>query len=181
MPTKITVDALSEESLSKAADRVRKYQRALANKNRQFVKELAQKGIEEAATALLDDIYPLDTQDKHEAPTVNNPHVFAGKDGEMSATLKLSGPNAVFVEFGAGTHFNGPAGASPHPLGEQLGYTIGSYGQGKGQYDSWEYTKSGTTYTSFGTPALMPLWKASQKMRQEAIGTAKSIFSIKGI
>ena len=181
MPTKITVNAASADSLSKAAERIRKYQRALANKNREFVKELAKTGIEEISKSLgVDPQY--DDEYKEEMPQYNHPHVFAGsKDGEMRATLKLTGPNAVFVEFGAGVHYNTPAGQSPHPLGEEFGYTIGSYGHGQGANDSWSYTKDGTTRLSHGTQALMPMWNASQEIRQEAVGKAKSIFSIKGI
>lgn len=39
----------------------------------------------------------------------------------------------LFIEFGAGIHYNGSAGSSPHPKGNEFGYTIGSYGKGLGK------------------------------------------------
>ena len=181
MPTKITVNAASADSLSKAAERIRKYQRALANKNRQFVRELAEEGVNEMGRCLGVDPYP-DDKHKEEMPMANHPHVFTGtQEGQMSASLRLIGENAPFIEFGAGSHYNGAAGSSPHPLGTELGFTIGSYGMGQGVNDSWEYTKDGTKYVSHGTQALMPLWNAKLKMQQEYPSKAKSIFSIKGI
>lgn len=180
--TKITIDALNPDSLDKAAERIRKLQRAYANKNRLLVKELTKIGVEEVKAALELDPQPDFPNEKEEIPTYNNPHVLSGeKYGEAKATIKLTGPNAAFVEFGAGAHYNGPAGSSPHPLGAELGYTIGSYGQGQGANDFWYYTKDDTEHLSHGTKALMPMWKASQKMRQNATATAKSVFSIKGI
>lgn len=179
--TKIKIDALNPDSISRAADRVRKLQQAYANKNRLLVKELTKVGAQSIEETLTGES-PYHAGEEETLPKYNNPHVLSGsKYGEAKATIKLSGPNAVFVEFGAGVHFNGPAGSSPHPLGEQFGYTIGSYGMGQGKNDSWQYTKDGEVKISHGTQALMPMWKASQKMRQEAKGKAKSIFSIKGI
>ena len=180
--TKIKIDALNPDSISRAADRVRKLQKAYANKNHLLVKELAKVGTDEIKDALSLNAQPDYPNEYEENPTTNNPHVLSGsKPGESKATLKLIGPNAAFVEFGAGIHYNGPAGSSPHPLGTELGYTIGSYGQGQGANDFWFYTKDETEHISHGTQALMPMWKASQKMRQEAKAKAKSVFSIKGI
>lgn len=45
----------------------------------------------------------------------------------------------LFLEFGAGVHFNGPAHQSPHPQGDTFNYRIGEYGQGFGQNDFWYY------------------------------------------
>lgn len=175
--TTITVDALSADSMTKAADRVRKYARAIANKNRQYVKELTDVGM-----MTIEQNLNGQTDPGAEMPQHNHPHVLSGsKDGEVKATLKLTGKNVLFVEFGAGIHYNTPAGTSPHPLGEQLGYTIGSYGYGNGAKEYWVYIKDGKRYYSMGTEATMPMWKASQEMRRQAKAKAKSSFNIKGI
>ena len=180
--TTITIDALSADSLSKAADRVRKYARAIANKNHDFVKDLAKVGTDEMKMALSEDAQPGFPNEQEDMPSYNNPHVLSGGEyGKAQATLKLSGPNALFVEFGAGVYHNGPVGSSPHPLGTELGYTIGSYGQGHGKDEYWHYTKDGNEHISHGTKALMPMWRASQAIRQEAKAKAKSSFNIKGI
>ena len=173
--TKITIDALNPDSISKAASRVRKLQRAYVNKSREFVRRLTEKGIKV--------IYEnLNGDGDSEYPEPSVPHVMMGhKDGMMTATLRLRGEDVMFVEFGAGIHYNGPAGSSPHPMGVELGYTIGSYGQGNGAYEYWFYEKDGTTHISEGTEATMPMWKADKAIRDDFANIAKSVFSITGI
>ena len=175
MPTKIKVDALSAESLEKAASRVRKLQRAYVNANREFVKRLTARGI----TVMSENLYGRgDT----EPPEISTPHVMMGlRDGIVSATLRLRGEDVMFVEFGAGITYNGPAGSSPHPLGVELGYTIGSYGKGNGRKEYWFYDEvdeEGDVHTqvSYGTEATMPMWKADQAIKNEFASIAKQVF-----
>ena len=80
------------------------------------------------------------------------------------------GTDAVWVEFGAGVFYNGSAGSSPHPKGQELGLTIGSYGQGKGKQPAWGfYNESGELIVTRGTEAQMPLYRAFQEIMQEGI------------
>ena len=177
MPTKITIDALSAESLEKAAQRVRKLQKTYVNRNREFVRQLTDVGIK----VIYMNIWGLGDS---EPPEPNEPHVIMGnKDGVMTATLRLRGEDVMFVEFGAGVHYNTPAGQSPHPLGVELGYTIGSYGHGQGANDYWYYTDDdGYMHQSYGTEATMPMWKADQEIRQKFASIAKQVFgSITGV
>ena len=59
-------------------------------------------------------------------------------DQRSNITLVIArGEDAVWVEFGAGVHYNGSAGTSPHPKGSELGFTIGGYGKGMGKKDVW--------------------------------------------
>lgn len=96
----------------------------------------------------------------------------------ISGTLVVSGQDIVFIEFGAGAHYNTPAGSSPHPKGEQFGYTIGSYGQGKGAFDSWwYYDNSGNLVRSLGTEATMPLLNANKEMAEAAVRICKEVFA----
>lgn len=177
MPTKITIDALSAESFEKAAARVRKLQKVYYNKNREFVRELTKAGLRVISA----NIQPQEGDS--EPPIPNNPHVMVGdKDGVMTATLRLRGKDVMFVEFGAGVHFNGPAGQSPHPLGLELGYTIGSYGLGQGKYDTWVYkTDDGVYHVSEGTEAMMPMWRADQEIRNTFASIAKRVFGVTGV
>lgn len=177
MPTKITIDALSADSLEKAASRVRKLQRTYINRNREFVRQLTALGINVIYMNLWG-------EGDSEPPEPNQPHVMMGsKDGVMTATLRLRGEDVMFVEFGAGIHYNTPAGQSPHPLGVELGYTIGSYGQGHGAQEYWTYEDDdGQTHYSQGTEATMPMWKADQEIRQKFASIAKTVFgSITGV
>lgn len=175
--TQITIDGLSAESLTKASDRVKKLQRAYVNKTRQFVKALCDKGI----SVMSDNLIGKGDSEPPEIPT--KPHVFMGsKDGHMQAVLRLRGEDVMFVEFGAGIHYNSPAGTSPHPKGLELGYTIGSYGMGQGANDFWHYEDdNGIWVRSYGTEATMPMWKADMAIRNEFESIAKQVFNIRGI
>lgn len=80
------------------------------------------------------------------------------------------GQDAVWVEFGAGVFYNGSAGSSPHPRGQDLGLTIGSYGKGKGKQPAWGfYNESGELIITRGTEAQFPLYRAFQEVILEGI------------
>lgn len=174
--TQIRINALSADSLSKAAKRVRKLQQTYVNRNREFVKRLTEAGIKVIYMNLWG-------EGDSEIPEPNTPHVMMGnKSGHMTATLRLRGEDVMFVEFGAGVHYNTPAGSSPHPKGAELGYTIGSYGFGQGANEYWFYEDDdGYTQLSYGTEATMPMWKADMEIRQKFVGIAKSVFTITGV
>lgn len=175
MSTRITVDALSAESLEKAAYRVRKLQRLYANKNREFVQELLKAGIK-----VINANKAPDRGDSEPPEDVTMPHVMMGnRDGVMTATLRLRGEDVMFIEFGAGISYNTQVGGSMNPLGVQLGYTIGSYGMGQGAHEYWFYEDKDDheTKKSYGTEAMMPMWKADQEIRQKFASIAKQVFS----
>jgi len=165
----MVIDGLHEKSLRDAAKQVRKFKDDFVQKNRTFVQELTKLGIQV--------IYDhLNGYGDSEYPEPSNPHVLMGiRDGVMQATLRLRGEDVAFVEFGAGVHYNGTG--SPHPLGVELGYTIGSYGHGQGTQDHWWYEdENGVTVISYGTEATMPLYSADLKIRQQFVSIAKSVF-----
>lgn len=175
--TKIVINGLSAESLSKAANRVRKLQKAYYNKNREFVRRLTEAGLEVITESL------GQMQGDSEAPTPNRPHVRLADSGiNMQAVLRLHGEDVMFVEFGAGIHYNGSPNSSPNPKGIELGYTIGSYGKHQGLEDHWFYEDdNGITVISYGTKAVMPMWKADLEIRQKFASIAKEVFAIKGV
>lgn len=86
--------------------------------------------------------------------------------------ILLTGPDIAFIEFGAGMHYNGHVGDSPHPKGVELGYTIGSYGYGLGRFDHWYHNG----IKSFGTEATMPLYRAAQAMRFDVVRLCREVF-----
>lgn len=101
-----------------------------------------------------------------------------GGGTQSTATLVLSGKDVAFIEFGAGIHYNGAVGTSPSEHGQKLGYTIGSYGLGKGANDSWVYfdEETGRFKTSHGTQAALPMTKADEEIRSRFIAVAKEVF-----
>ena len=98
-------------------------------------------------------------------------------DDYFEATLTVEGSDILFIEFGAGIHFNTPAGTSPHPKGEEFGYTIGSYGYGQGAKDFWYYVAdTGETVRSYGTQATMPMYSAEMEIIQNIKRIAREVF-----
>lgn len=165
----MVIDGLHEKSLRDAAKQVEKIKNEFVQKNRTFVQELTKLGI--------DVIYDhLNGSGDSEYPEPSTPHVVMGiRDGVMQATLRLRGEDVAFVEFGAGVYYNGTG--SPHDLGVELGYTIGSYGYGQGTQEHWWYKgDDGEMHKSRGTEATMPLYNADMKIRQQFVSIARSVF-----
>lgn len=101
-------------------------------------------------------------------------------DNGKIAVVVANGEDAVWCEFGAGVYHNGSAGSSPHPKGNDLGFTIGSYGKGRGQQKVWGYytdpdSKTGLVLTH-GTPASMPMYNAAQEVLRKSVEIAREVF-----
>ena len=99
---------------------------------------------------------------------------------KVVGTLYVEGEAVAFIEFGAGIKYNGAAGSSPHDLGAELGFTIGSYGHGLGRFDHWYYKDptTGETIRSEGTEATMPLYLAKEAMIGWFATIAKEVFAL---
>lgn len=170
---KITINGLSAKSLMDAAKLVDKYQVKVAVNNRDYVKGLTQEGVRVAYNFLSTAEGDSDPPDF----VTDSPYVRMGfKEGLMTSTIKIEGEDVAFVEFGAGIHYNGHPNSSPNPYGVKLGYTIGSYGKHQGLQDQWFYKEDGEWHMSQGTEATMPLFHASEAIKQKYKDIAKSVF-----
>ena len=93
------------------------------------------------------------------------------------SVVVASGEDAGWCEFGAGVYFNGSVGSSPNPYGKELGFTIGSYGKGKGKGKAWGYyDDSGELVITRGTPATMPMYNSAKEVTKQAIKIAREVF-----
>lgn len=154
---------LSPRSIEQAVRELKSYDNYFADKTHLFVKRLAEVGFAVVGAN-------LDTE--------NNTYIKLSSFGNVTkGTLIVEGAEILFFEFGAGITYNGAVGTSPHPKGEELGYTIGSYGKGKGAQKSWAYyAETGELVITSGTPAQMPVYKASVAMRDQIRAVAKEVF-----
>lgn len=98
-------------------------------------------------------------------------------DQEQVTVVIASGPDAVFVEFGAGVYHNTSVGSSPHPEGERLGFTIGSYGKGNGAKKLWGYWAGDELVLTHGTPAAMPMYTAMKMVCSHIDEIAREVFA----
>ena len=165
---KIEVDVFH---LDDAIEQINKFKNDLEKKNEELVTALAEEGQQRlqesyAASAV------GDNTDIHVTPVEKR-----GSGLNQTAIVGAEGSQILFNEFGAGIHYNGgqgAAGSSPHPLGGELGYTIGSYGKGKGKKDYW--WKPGGQFTH-GTPATMTMYLTGKTLRSRVKAVARRIFN----
>lgn len=105
--------------------------------------------------------------------------VYVSDKGGISVVV-ADGEDAVWCEFGAGVYHNGSVGSSPNPYGNELGFTIGSYGKGYGKAQAWGYytdpdSKTGLIITR-GTPATMPMYNAAEEVLRKSVSIAREVF-----
>ena len=87
---------------------------------------------------------------------------------------------ACFIEFGTGVKYNGSAGSSKHPKGQELGMTIGSYGEGQGANpDGWYYydDDKGKVMFTKGMPHKPFMYETGKELERIAVKIAKEVFS----
>lgn len=112
---------------------------------------------------------------------------YAPKDGEDDGSFGLEktlngwsfnayGREPVFVEFGAGVHYNGKSGTYPIARPNRIS-GIGRYHYHLGSLDSWKYTDAnGNEVRTFGTPASMPMYRASRYVMRHINEIARKVF-----
>lgn len=144
-----------------------------------FVKRLAESGIPTIESRMAEASYTYDEKGiESGSDTSHNTYVKVDSLIGMSrATLVLEGAEVLFIEFGAGVAYNGSVGSSPHPLGAQYGFLIGSYGMGNGSKQVWGYyADSGELVLTRGTKATMPMYSADLEIINNVVAIAKGVF-----
>lgn len=169
---KITI-SLTEKGINEALRELDSYKKEIARKTEILQQRIAKLLATETkigfSGAIVDDV----VNGTSRQADVN---VKIDERGEITVVI-ADGEDAVWVEFGAGVYHNGSAGSSPHPSGTELGFTIGSYGQGKGKQTSWGYyDETGKLIITRGTPAKMPMAKAVTTVCRELPRLAKEVF-----
>lgn len=161
---------LSVKGINNLIKELNAYKSELATKNELFVQRLAEVGLPVIESRIA--ASEGDSDKNHNAYIKINKY-----DTYARATLIVEGKDLLFIEFGAGIHYNTAAGTSPHPKGNELGYTIGSYGLGQGAKDYWYYEdETGYKQLSHGTQATMPVYSAYVTIKQQILAIAREVF-----
>lgn len=173
MSKKIISFSLSEQEITKAIKDLASYKLELLKKVDIFRERVAERIANEAQIgfngAVVDDI--INGGQKLAKVTVEI-------DNQDSVTVVIAkGEDAVWVEFGAGVYYNGSAGSSPHPKGQELGMTIGGYGKGFGKRRTWGYYEDGELILTHGTEAIMPMERALLTICNEISQIAREVFA----
>lgn len=163
---------LDNSSIQSAIKELENYKRKLEDNNEEFVKQLLRDGQKEANTIL--GTVPSTVSTDHYTDTIANT-----SGDKCNGYLNLIGSQVAFVEFSAGVTFGTMPGGYPLPSGAGMG--IGTYNPGSDNAwspDGWAYMdSSGIVQKTYGNPAYMPMYYASQKMQKDAGKIAKGIFS----
>lgn len=172
MGKKVISCSLSVVGINRALRELDKYKREITERAELLQSKVAEFIAKEAQDsfnrAVLEDVIGGDIKYAHVDVTVT-------RSGSTILVI-ATGEDAIWVEFGAGVTYNGLAGASPHPKGAELGFTIGGYGKGFGAKEMWGFWENGEIKMTLGTPAAMPLYGAVQAACREIEKIAKEVF-----
>lgn len=165
---------LSVEGFQKAIDAIKKYRADIKAKTEKLAKRIAseiqQEALSRFAQSVCDDIVNSGPRPASVSVSI--------EPGDGVVLVIANGEDAVWCEFGAGVTYNGSPGQSPHPKGEELGFTIGSYGKGFGARKVWGYYNEddGLVLTR-GTAATMPMYNAMKEVASRVYEIAKEVFA----
>ena len=166
--------ALNPESIDAAIKELDDYMLRIRTKTQELARRIADHIRDEAdagfQSAVADDL--LDG-----TLTGSNVTVTTEENGDVLVII-AQGSLVTFVEFGAGVYYNGSAGESPHPLGQEMGFLIGEYGSGYGKKTTWGfYGSDGEFHLTHGTPAAMPMYFAALDAMRTVIELAQEVFA----
>lgn len=172
MSKKVISVKLNTKSINSAIKELEKYKQDLLEKEKRLLYELANIGVKEASIRFTTAMYD----------GINDVSVSLEQTSNGYAIV-ASGQAVAFIEFGSGVYHNtGEPYPNPRPEGI---VGIGEYGQGKGKRRAWYYKgEPGTNgelqtngvVKTRGNPAAMPMWYASEEMRNSILQIAREVF-----
>lgn len=165
---------LSEEGIEKAIRELSQYKQKVLDKENLLRQKVADFLASESQIgfngAIVDDLTDMSGGTRY-----GNVDVSIDNRGNVTVVV-ASGEDAVWIEFGAGVHYNGAVGSSPNPYGAELGFAIGGYGKGNGRKEKWGFYENGELKITRGTPATMPMARAVTALLTEFPRIAKEVF-----
>ena len=155
---------LGENEIERAIQELKRYKQEFLNREQRLVEGLAEIGLKEASvrftTAMYDGINDVSV------------HLDVTNDGYA---IVADGKAVAFIEFGAGVYHNT---SEPYPNPRPTGIVgIGEYGKGHGKRKAWGYIdESGELVITRGNPAAMPMWYASEEMKNSVLKVVREVF-----
>ena len=156
--------SLSSKSIRNAIKELKAFRDSIDVKKDKLLEKLAYIGVKEASVRFTTAIYD----------GVNDSSVTleTTQDGYC---IKAEGRAVAFIEFGAGVYHN-PGEPYPNPRPEGI-VGIGEYGKGHGKRQAWGFRNDdGELVITRGNPAAMPMWYASEEMRDAILKTFMEVF-----
>ena len=155
---------LDAKDIARAIKDLKAYKKNFLEKEKALLEGLANIGIREASVRFTTAMYD----------GVNDVSVRLDKTNKGYAIV-AEGKAVAFIEFGAGVYHNtGEPYPNPRPEGI---VGIGEYGKGKGKRKAWGYeNENGEIVITRGNPAAMPMWYASEEIRNSVLRIAREVF-----
>ena len=156
---------LDKQDFDRAIKELNAYKKDFLRREKQLIEGLAEIGLKEASvrftTAMYDGTNDVSVQ------------LDETKDGYV---IVANGQAVAFIEFGAGVYHNG---TEPYPNPRPEGIVgIGEYGKGMGKRKAWGYeNENGEIVITRGNPAAMPMWYASEEIKNSVLKVVKEVFS----
>ena len=162
--SKVIKMSLSSKSIDQAIKEIKAYRDSLENKKQQLLEELTNIGVYEATVRFNTAMYDGTNDTDVTLESIENGY-----------RIKAKGTAVFFIEFGAGVHYNP---SEPYPKSRPEGIVgIGEYGKGYGKRQAWGFKdENGELVITHGNPAAMPMWYASEEMRNSILKIARRVF-----
>lgn len=166
---------LSDAGIRDAERQIQEYKATLNQKAQEFVRALADKGLDVAKVRFANAEYAGS----------NDVSCRVEQNGN-TCTIVAEGKSVAFIEFGTGAHHNGYGGELPPGVGAH-----GSYGKGQGANRRWYYYgdpgnagtpvkqvdgKGQLNYTDGNEPA-MAMWGAVEEMASQVEATWREVWN----
>ena len=156
--------SLSAKSVEQAIRELKAFRDSLEKRKEQMLEELVNIGLYEAQVRFTSAMYDGVNDVEVNVETIENGY-----------RIVAEGKAVAFIEFGAGVYYN-PTEPYPNPRPEGI-VGIGEYGKGYGKRQAWGFKDdSGELVITHGNPAAMPLWYASEEMRNSILKIARRVF-----
>lgn len=161
---KVIKMSLSTKSIGQAIRELKAYRDSLEQRKEQLLEELAKIGVREASVRFTTAIYDGVNDSDVTLESIANGY-----------QIVAEGKAVAFIEFGAGVYHN-PTEPYPNPRPDGI-VGIGEYGKGYGKRQAWGFKdESGELVITHGNPAAMPMWYASEEMRNSILKIARRVF-----
>ena len=164
MSRKIIRCGLNKDDIEGAIKELKAYKQYFLQKEKELLKGLAEIGFKEASVRFTSAMYD----------GMNDVSV-SWDESKNGCVIVAEGQAVAFIEFGAGVYYNGSE-SYPNPRPQGI-VGIGEYGYGRGKRRAWGYkNENDELVITRGNPAAMPMWYASEEIKNSVLRVAKEVF-----
>lgn len=156
---------LDKQDIDRAIKELKSYKQEFLKREKRLIEGLAEIGLREASVRFTTAMYDGTNDVSVRLDETNNGYVIVAE-----------GKAVAFIEFGAGVYHNG---SEPYPNPRPDGIVgIGEYGKGHGKRKAWGYmNENDELVITRGNPAAMPMWYASEEIKNSVLKVVKEVFS----